>query len=169
MLAYFRGALAEINDVIKLIEDIGVTGVEDLDNFLQELLQLLYEVKATVESAIQSLEAATATTTVGPTGTFAPGPTAGQTGTFAPGPITSQTGTFAPGQTAGPTGTFAPGPTAGPTGTISAEPTTTFVEYCCGSWGSYQTEDDRNAGTVTSVLSVIACTDYTNGVQIALR
>ena len=63
MLEYFRGALAEINDVISLIEDIGVTGVEDLDIFLQELLDLLRDVKATVENAIQSLEAATATTT----------------------------------------------------------------------------------------------------------
>ena len=68
--------------------------------------------------------------------------------------------------------TFGPGPTAGPTGTIAPEPTTTFVEqpvYCCGSWGSYLTEDDRNAGKATSVLSVIACTNYTNGVEIALR
>ena len=68
--------------------------------------------------------------------------------------------------------TFGPGPTAGPTGTIAPEPTTTFVEqpvYCCGSWGSYLTEDDRNAGKATSVLSVIACTNYTDGVEIALR
>ena len=68
--------------------------------------------------------------------------------------------------------TFGPGPTAGPTGTIAPEPTTTFVEqpvYCCGSWGSYLTENDRNAGKATSVLSVIACTNYTDGVEIALR
>ena len=72
--------------------------------------------------------------------------------------------TFAPGPTAGPTGTFAPGPTAGPTGTFAPEPV-----YCCGSWGSYQTEDDQNAGKATSALSVIACTNYTDGVEIALR
>ena len=80
--------------------------------------------------------------------------------------------TFGPGPTAGPTGTFAPGSTAGPTGTFAPEPTTTFVEqpvYCCGSWGSYLTEDDQNAGKATSVLSVIACTNYTDGVEIALR
>ena len=80
--------------------------------------------------------------------------------------------TFGPGPTAGPTGTIAPGTTAGPTGTLAPEPTTTFVEqpvYCCGSWGSYLTEDDRNAGKATSVLSVIACTNYTDGVEIALR
>ena len=72
--------------------------------------------------------------------------------------------TFGPGPTAGPTGTFAPGPTAGPTGTFAPEPV-----YCCGSWGSYQTEDDQNAGKATSALSVIACTNYTDGVEIALR
>ena len=80
--------------------------------------------------------------------------------------------TFGPGPTAGPTGTIAPGTTAGPTVTLAPEPTTTFVEqpvYCCGSWGSYLTEDDRNAGKATSVLSVIACTNYTDGVEIALR
>ena len=80
--------------------------------------------------------------------------------------------TFGPGPTAGPTGTFAPGSTAGPTGTFAPEPTTTFVEqpvYCCGSWGSYLTEDNQNAGKATSVLSVIACTNYTDGVEIALR
>ena len=80
--------------------------------------------------------------------------------------------TFGPGPTAGPTGTIASGTTAGPTGTLAPEPTTTFVEqpvYCCGSWGSYLTEDDRNAGKATSVLSVIACTNYTDGVEIALR
>ena len=80
--------------------------------------------------------------------------------------------TFGPGPTAGPTGSIAPGPTAGPTGTLAPEPTTTFVEqpvYCCGSWGSYLMEDDRNAGKATSVLSVIACTNYTDGVEIALR
>ena len=68
--------------------------------------------------------------------------------------------------------TFGPGPTAGPTGTTAPEPTTAFVVqpvYCCGSWGSYLTEDDRNAGKATSVLSVIACTNYTDGVEIALR
>ena len=57
------------------------------------------------------------------------------------------------------------------TGT-AAPPTTTFVDqpdYCCGSWGSYLMEDDRNAGKATSKLSVIACTNYTDGVQIALR
>ena len=84
--------------------------------------------------------------------------------TFAPGPTAGPTGTFAPGPTAGPTGTFAPGPTAGPTGTFAPEPV-----YCCGSWGSYQTEDDQNAGKATSALSVIACTNYTDGVEIALR
>ena len=73
--------------------------------------------------------------------------------------------TFGPGPTAGPTGTFGPGPTAGPTGTFAPEP----VYGCCGSWGSYLTEDDRNAGKATSVLSVIACTNYTDGVEIALR
>ena len=72
--------------------------------------------------------------------------------------------TFGPGPTDGPTGTFAPGPTAGPTGTFAPEPV-----YCCGSWGSYQTEDDQNAGKATSLLSVIACTNYTDGVEIALR
>ena len=72
--------------------------------------------------------------------------------------------TFGPGPTAGPTGTFAPGPTAGPTGTFAPEPV-----YCCGSWGSYQTEDDRNAGKATSLLSIIACNNYTDGVEIALR
>ena len=72
--------------------------------------------------------------------------------------------TFGPGPTAGPTGTFGPGPTAGPTGTFAPEP----VYGCCGSWGSYLTEDDRNAGKATSVLSVIACTNYTDGVEIAL-
>ena len=80
--------------------------------------------------------------------------------------------TFGPGPTAGPTGTLAPGSTAGPTGTFAPEPTTTFVDqpiYCCGSWGSYLTEDDQNAGKATSVLSVIACTNYTDGVEIALR
>ena len=80
--------------------------------------------------------------------------------------------TFGPGPTAGPTGTLAPGSTAGPTGTFAPEPTTTFVEqpvYCCGSWGSYLTEDNQNAGKATSVLSVIACTNYTDGVEIALR
>ena len=80
--------------------------------------------------------------------------------------------TFGPGPTAGPTGTFAPGSTSGPTGTFAPEPTTTFVEqpvYCCGSWGSYLTEDNQNAGKATSVLSVIACTNYTDGVEIALR
>ena len=77
--------------------------------------------------------------------------------------------TFGPGPTAGPTGTFAPGPTASPTGTFAPEPITTFIDYCCGSWGSYQTGDDRNAGIGTSVLSVIACTDYTDGVEIVLR
>ena len=65
--------------------------------------------------------------------------------------------------------TFGPGPTAGPTGTFAPEPTTTLDDYCCGSWGSYLMEDDRNAGKVTSVLSVIACTDYTDGIEIALR
>ena len=73
--------------------------------------------------------------------------------------------TFGPGPTAGPTGTFGPGPTAGPTGTFAPEP----VYGCCGSWGSYLTEDDRNAGKATSVVSVIACTNYTDGVEIALR
>ena len=80
--------------------------------------------------------------------------------------------TFGPGPTAGPTGTFAPGSTAGPTGTFAPEATTSFVEqpvYCCGSWGSYLTEDNQNAGKATSVLSVIACTNYTDGVEIALR
>ena len=80
--------------------------------------------------------------------------------------------TFGPGPTAGPTGTLAPGSTAGPTGTFAPEATTTFVEqpvYCCGSWGSYLTEDNQNAGKATSVLSVIACTNYTDGVEIALR
>ena len=96
--------------------------------------------------------------------TFGPGPTAGPTGTFVSGPTAGPTGTFAPGPTAGPTGTFAPGPTAGPTGTFAPEPV-----YCCGSWGSYQTEDDQNAGKATSALSVIACTNYTDGVEIALR
>ena len=57
------------------------------------------------------------------------------------------------------------------TGT-AAPPTTTFVDqpdYCCGSWGSYLMEDDQQAGKATSMLSVIACTNYTDGVQIALR
>ena len=157
MLEYFRGALAEINDVISLIEGIGVTGVEDLDIFLQELLDLLYGVKATIENAIQSLEAATATTTSSPIGNTETG--TGATGTGGTGPVTGATG-----PTAGPTGTFAPGPTAGPTGTFAPEPV-----YCCGSWGSYQTEDDQNAGKATYALSVIACTNYTDGVEIALR
>ena len=60
--------------------------------------------------------------------------------------------------------TFGPGPTAGPTGTFEPEPV-----YCCGSWGSYQTEDDQSAGKATYDLSVIACTNYTDGVEIALR
>ena len=92
--------------------------------------------------------------------------------TFGPGPTAGLTGTFAPESTAGPTGTFAPESTASPTGTFAPEPTTTFVDqpiYCCGSWGSYLTEDDQNAGKATSVLSVIACTNYTDGVEIALR
>ena len=104
--------------------------------------------------------------------TFGPGPTAGPTGTFAPGSTAGPTGTFAPESTAGQTGTFAPESTASPTGTFAPEPTTTFVEqpvYCCGSWGSYLTEDNQNAGKATSVLSVIACTNYTDGVEIALR
>ena len=104
--------------------------------------------------------------------TFGPGPTAGLTGTFAPESTAGPTGTFAPESTAGPTGTFAPESTASPTGTFAPEPTTTFVDqpiYCCGSWGSYLTEDDQNAGKATSVLSVIACTNYTDGVEIALR
>ena len=57
------------------------------------------------------------------------------------------------------------------TGT-AAPPTTTFVDqpdYCCGSWGSYLMEDDQQAGKATSMLSVIACTNYTDGVEIALR
>ena len=107
--------------------------------------------------------------TAGPTGTFGPGPTAGPTGTIAPGPTAVPTGTIAPGSTAGPNmGTFGPGPTSGPTGTFAPE-TTTLLDYCCGSWGSYLTEDDQNAGKATSVLSVIACADYTDGVEIALR
>ena len=68
--------------------------------------------------------------------------------------------------------TAGPGPTAGPTVTFEPAPTTTFVdspEYCCGSWGSYLMEDDREAGKATSRLSVIACTNYTDGVQIGLR
>ena len=57
------------------------------------------------------------------------------------------------------------------TGSV-APPTTTFVDqpdYCCGSWGSYLMEDDLAAGKATSMLSVIACTNYTDGVEIALR
>ena len=68
--------------------------------------------------------------------------------------------------------TFGPGPTAGPTGTIAPEMTTIFSVYryeCCGSWGSYLIEDDRIGGKATSALSVIACTNYTDGVEIALR
>ena len=63
MLKYFREVLEEIQEVINLIEDIGITGNEDLDIFLQELLGLLNEVKSTVERAIESLERQTATTT----------------------------------------------------------------------------------------------------------
>ena len=68
--------------------------------------------------------------------------------------------------------TAGPGPTAGPTVTFEPAPTTTFVDtpdYCCGSWGSYLMEDDREAGKATSRLSVIARTNYTDGVQIGLR
>ena len=68
--------------------------------------------------------------------------------------------------------TAGPGPTAGPTVTFEPAPTTTFVDtpdYCCGTWGSYLMEDDRDAGKATSMLSVIACTNYTDGVEIALR
>ena len=61
--------------------------------------------------------------------------------------------------------TYVEPPSVGPpTGTFGPEP----VYDCCGSWGSYLTEDDRNAGKATSVLSVIACTNYTDGVEIAL-
>ena len=83
--------------------------------------------------------------------TFGPGPT-GQPATFEP-----ATGTFEP-----VTGTFEPV-------TATFEPATEELDYCCGSWGTYLTEDDQNAGTVTSVLSVVACTNYTARVQIQLR
>ena len=80
--------------------------------------------------------------------------------------------TFGPGPTAGPT--VGPGPTAGPTVTFEPETTTTFVdypEYCCGSWGSYlmELEEDGNVRKATSRLSAIACTNYTDGVDIGLR
>ena len=155
MLNYFREVLEEIQEVITLIEDIGITGNEDLDIFLQELLGLLNKVKSTVERAIESLERQTATTTSTQTNSG----TAIETESVVTKDKTEEeTGN----RETTTSGTFEPA-------TAPSEPGTEELDYCCGSWGTYLTEDDQNAGTVTSVLSVVACTNYTARVQIQLR